>query len=189
MSTRAATADGLAVGHDAVPARRLVPPWLVVSLAVLGVLLAARAVVVEPFSIPSHSMAPTIAQGDHVIVDKLAYRAGGEPSPGDLVVFRAPRTREIMLKRVVALEGQTVEIRDGLLFVDGAKRIEPYADTESIDSVFFGPVTVAHGSVFVLGDNRFDSMDSRRLGSVPVADLIGRARARIWPPSRWGGVS
>jgi signal peptidase I len=189
VSTRAATADGVAVGRDAAPARRRRPGLLLIALAVVGVLLLARALVAEPFSIPSHSMAPAIAQGDHVLVDKLAYRGGGVPSAGDVVAFEAARTGEVMLKRVVARGGQTVEIRDGLLFVDGRRRVEPYANSESIDSVFFGPVRVAQGAVFVLGDNRGDSKDSRKLGSVPVGDVIGRARARIWPPSRWGGIT
>jgi signal peptidase I len=134
-------------------------------------------------------MAPTLTPGDHVLVDKLAYRGAGEPRAGELVVFHAPRTDEIMLKRVVAVGGQTVEIRDGVLVVDGGRPREPYADPDAIDSIFFGPVRVPAGSVFVLGDNRADSEDSRELGAIAVDDLIGRARARIWPPSRWGGTS
>jgi signal peptidase I len=170
----------------AAPARRRRPGVVLALVAALAVVLLLRAVVAEPFGIPSQSMAPTIARGDHVLVDKLAYRGGDLPRHGELVVFHAPRTNEITLKRVVATSGQTVEIRDGLLYVDGRRRREPYTDPDAIDSVFFGPVTVAAGSVFVLGDNRGDSTDSRRFGSVPASELIGRARARIWPPSRWG---
>jgi signal peptidase I len=93
-----------------------------------------------------------------------------------------------MLKRVVASSGQSVAIRDGVLYVDGKRRVEPYADPEAIDSVYFGPVHVASHSVFVLGDNRADSVDSRSFGSVADDEVIGRARARIWPPSRWRGL-
>ena len=168
--------------------RRRRPRLAFVVLGVIGALLLVRALVAEPFSIPSQSMAPTITRGDHVLVDKLAYRGGELPATGELVVFRSPKTDEIMLKRVVALSGQRVEIRDGLLYVDGRRRVEPYTDPDAIDSVFFGPVTVAPRAVFVLGDNRFDSTDSRRYGSVPASALIGRARARIWPPSRWGTI-
>jgi signal peptidase I len=153
----------------------------VVVVAAAGLLLAVRLFVAEPFAIPSQSMAPTLVRGDQVLVDKLA-----SPRVGDLVVFHAPRSGEIMLKRVIARGGDTVAIEDGVLYVDGKRRAEPYTDPDAIDSVYFGPVKVARGSVFVLGDNRADSKDSRSLGSVPVGDVIGRVRARIWPPSRWG---
>jgi len=168
--------------------RRRRPSLLVIGLAIVATLVLARTFVAEPFSIPSQSMSPTVARGDHVLVDKLAYRGEETPRAGDVVVFRAPRTDEIMLKRVVAVGGQAVEIRDGVLFVDGRRRVEPYANADAIDSVFFGPVRVTAGSVFVLGDNRGDSRDSRKLGAVPVDDVIGRARTRIWPPSRWGAI-
>ena len=176
----------MTTGVAARPRRR--PRLALIALAVVGALLLVRGLVAEPFSIPSQSMAPTITRGDHVLVDKLAYRGDDLPAVGELVVFRSPKTDEIMLKRVVALGGQTVEIRDGLLYVDGRRRVEPYTDPDAIDSVFFGPVKVASGGVFVLGDNRFDSTDSRRYGTVPASELIGRARARIWPPSRWGTI-
>jgi signal peptidase I len=170
----------------ALPGRRRLR-WVVPVLVALGVLLAVRLVVAEPFSIPSHSMAPTLASGDHVLVDKLAYR-GASPHRGDLVVFRAPGTEEIMLKRVVAVGGQRVGIEDGVLVVDGRRPSESYTDPDAIDSVFYGPVEVPAGTVFVLGDNRLDSADSRKLGPVPTDSIIGKARTRIWPPSRWGGI-
>jgi signal peptidase I len=157
-----------------------------VALALLvAALLLVRAHVAEPFRIPSDSMAPTLVAGDHVLVDKRAYRDAA-PRRGDLVVFRAPRTGEVLLKRVVAVGGDTVGIEDGVLVVDGRRPREPYADPEAIDSVYFGPVRVRAGTVFVLGDNRADSEDSRDFGAVPARDVIGRVQARIWPPARWG---
>lgn len=149
------------------------------------VIVALRLFVFEPFRIPSDSMAPTLRPGDRVLVDKRAYRGAG-PRRGDLAVFRAPRTGEILLKRVVAIGGDTVGIEDGVLVVDGRRPREPYADPEAIDSVYFGPVRVRPGTVFVLGDNRASSEDSRAFGAVPTGRLIGRVRARIWPPGRWG---
>jgi len=162
---------------------------LTVLLVVVGLLVAARLLVAEPFGIPSDSMAPTLISGDHVVVDKLAYRGDGSARPGQLVVFHAPRTNEVTLKRVVAVGGDKVEIRDGRLLVNGRRRVEPYTDPDAIDSVFFGPVRVPAGTVFVLGDNRGDSADSRRFGPVPTRDVIGRVRARIWPPGRWDVVN
>jgi signal peptidase I len=162
--------------------RRALTALLVVAvIAVVGL----RLFVLEPFRIPSDSMAPTLRPGDQVLVDKRAYRRGG-PRRGELAVFHAPRTGEILLKRVVAVAGDTVGIEDGVLVVDGRRPREPYADPDAIDSVYFGPVRVRPGTVFVLGDNRANSEDSRAFGAVPIGRLIGRVRARIWPPGRWG---
>ena len=168
------------------------PPALTRRRALAGLLALAvvtlvglRLFVLEPFRIPSDSMAPTLRAGDRVLVDKRAYD-GGAPRRGDLAVFRAPRTGEILLKRIVAVGGDTVGIEDGVLVVDGRRPREPYADPDAIDSVYFGPVRVRRGAVFVLGDNRANSEDSRAFGAVPTSRLIGRVRARIWPPARWG---
>jgi signal peptidase I len=139
--------------------------------------LACRALVAEPFSIPSASMAPTLQAGDRVIADKLAYRFGA-PRPGDLAVLEAP-DGEVLAKRIVAVGGQRVEIRDGVLFVDRIPRREPYVDHEMVDGFFFGPARVPSGSVFVLGDNRGNSEDSRDFGAVPREHLIGRVALRI----------
>jgi signal peptidase I len=143
----------------------------------LALLLACRLLVAEPFAIPSASMAPTLQAGDRVIADKLAYRFVA-PRPGDLAVLEAP-DGQVLAKRIVAVGGQRVEIRDGVLFVDRTPRREPYVDHETVDGFFFGPAQVPPGSVFVLGDNRGDSEDSRDFGAVPREHLIGRVVLRI----------
>jgi signal peptidase I len=157
---------------------------LVAGLSVLAaaLLLAVRGVVAEPFAIRSASMSPTLSAGDSVLVDKLA-RA---PSRGALVAFRRPGSGEILLKRVVALAGDRVGLEDGVLVVNGRRVREGYADPDAIDSVYFGPVTVPAARVFVLGDNRANSQDSRDFGAVPTKNIMGRAIARVWPPGRWG---
>ena len=146
-------------------------------------LVVVKVFVVEPFRIPSQSMAPTLRPGDQTLVNKLS---GKTPHRGDLVAFHAPRTGEILLKRVVAVGGDTVGLEDGVLVVDGRKVREPYADPKAIDSVYFGPVKVRPGTMFVMGDNRANSDDSRDFGAVPTGRIIGRAVARVWPPARWG---
>jgi signal peptidase I len=152
-------------------------------LAVL-VLAGVRLLVAEPFAIPSRSMTPTLAPGDHVLVDKVTYRLR-QPRRGDLVAFHRPGAREVFLKRVVALPGQRVGIEDGVLVVDGRPVAEPYVtDRRLVDGVYFGPVTTPAGTVFVMGDRRSDSLDSRNFGAVPRSDIIGRAGVRIWPPGR-----
>jgi signal peptidase I len=150
---------------------------------VLAIVLV-RAFLFEPFRTDGASMLPTLRSGDQVLVDKRAYR-DGLPRRGDLVVFHRPRSGEVTLKRAIGLPGDTVAIEDGFLVVDGRRRHESYADPDAIDSVYFGPVRVRPGTVFVLGDNRADSIDSRDFGAVAQHDLIGRVRGLIWPPSRW----
>jgi|1186.fasta_scaffold146495_1 signal peptidase I len=161
-------------------------PSLFGALAgVLVLLFAVKWFVAEPFSIPASSMAPTLERGDHVVVNKLAYRTG-TPARGDLAVVKAPKTGEALLKRVVGLGGDEIEIRDGVLFVNGRAPREPYVDHKKVDSVYFGPVRVPRDDLFVLGDNRGNSVDSRELGPVPVSDTIGRVDLRVWPLSAVG---
>jgi len=164
------------------PARRRRPSATVVGIALFAVLIAVRIFVAEPFKIPSDSMAPTLRPGDQTLVEKVA----GAPRRGQLVAFHRPGASEVLLKRVVAVGGDTVGLEDGLLVVNGRTVREPYANTKSQDGIYFGPVRVAAGTVFLMGDNRGVSEDSRDFGAVPVRDVIGRAVARLWPPGRWG---
>ena len=162
----------------AAPGRRAGRRWTVVCLLLpLALLLGCRLLVAEPFSIPSTSMEPTLHAGDRVIANKLAYRLGA-PRAGELAVLEAP-DGELLAKRIVAVGGQRVEIRDGVLFVDRIPRREPYVDHSRVDGFFFGPASVPEGSVFVLGDNRGDSEDSRDFGAIPREHLIGRVVLRI----------
>jgi signal peptidase I len=151
-------------------------------LVPLLVLVLCRGFVMEPFGIPSESMEPTLDPGDRVIANKLAYRFGS-PHVGDVAVLNGP-DGEVFAKRIVALGGARVEIRDGVLFVDRRPRREPYVDYSRVDGFFFGPARVPQGAVFVLGDNRGDSEDSRDFGPIPVDHLIGRVDVRIPSLSR-----
>lgn len=143
----------------------------------LGGLLALRLWVVEPITVSSDSMEPTVAAGSIVWLNKAGPRLAGV-QPGQLVVFNGPDDGEmpneaVLLKRVVAIEGQTVAIRDGVLFVDGAEATEPFVNQRTIDGVYFGTVTVPSGQLFVLGDNRESSVDSRDFGPIPVSVVQG----------------
>jgi signal peptidase I len=148
-------------------------------LAVLAVVGVVRVFVVEPFYVPTPSMAPTLRPGAHAFASKLAYRFGS-PHRGDVVVLRRPRQgSELLVKRVVGLPGQRVEVRDGVLVVDRVRQREPYVDRRRVDSTFFGPVTVPPDHVFVMGDNRANSVDSRVFGPVPESDLLGKVFAHV----------
>ncbi|MDX6562563.1 MAG: signal peptidase [Gaiellales bacterium] len=162
------------------------PRAVLLAAGVLLLLVGAvilRAYVAEPFAIPTESMAPTLRPGDHVLVEKLSYRFGS-PRRGDLVVFAAPDGGALSVKRIVGLAGDRVAIEDGVLAVNGKLRREPYVDHGSMDSVYFGPVVVPRGDVFVMGDNRADSHDSRDYGAVPRRSLVGRVLVTLWPVVR-----
>jgi signal peptidase I len=154
-------------------------------LVLLLLLLAARAWVAEPVRIPTSSMARTLLPGEHVLVDKVSPHARAWRH-GDIVMFRAPGTGQLTVKRLVGLPGDRLAIRDGVLVVNGARVAEPYVAPGAIDSVFFGPTLVQPGEVFVLGDNRRNSLDSRDYGPVPVDALEGRVLLVLWPPARVG---
>jgi signal peptidase I len=170
------------------PTRRRRPigsrTWPRVALISLLVLIAVRVFVAEPVRIPSSSMRPTVVAGEHVLVDRLTYRLRA-PRRWELVVFDLP-DGQLGLKRVVGLPGDRVALRDGALVIDGRRVEEDYVDYESVDATFFGPVTVPRGQLFVLGDRRANSEDSRDFGPVPLANVVGRAVLVVWPPENIG---
>lgn len=145
-----------------------------------------RPFVGEAFVIPSESMVPTLEVGDRVIVAKFVYRFS-EPHRGDIVVFEGVGGEtENLIKRVVGVAGDDVRMQDGVLFVNRKPQKEPYLNAESPSSDSFAPVVVPEGHVFVMGDNRGNSADSRVFGPVPLENLKGKALLRFWPVSKIG---
>ena len=137
------------------------------------------ALVAHPVRVQAHSMEPTYRPGDHLLV--RSWGAGRDlPRRGDVVVVQVPDGGDLV-KRVAAVAGDEVGIADGLLVVDGVEVKEPYLDQASVDGTWFGPVVVPPGHVFVLGDHRGDSVDSRRFGPIPVSAVRGTVVARLWP--------
>jgi signal peptidase I len=175
VPVRAAPADGTTAGRSAV-GRRWRP--VVVVLVLVAVVVAARLTVCDPLRVSSGSMAPTVCTGDVVVIDHLAPRRGLDV--GDIVTFPSPVTGAEQIKRVVARGGQSVAIADAVLQVDGRPVAEPYVDAASIDGVYFGPVTVPEGTVFLMGDDREVSVDSRAYGPVPVGQVDGRLVTTLW---------
>jgi signal peptidase I len=154
--------------------------WIAL-LAVVATVVLLRAFVVAPARVSSDSMAPTLSHGAVVLVDRLSPHVTGLHR-GELVVFHAPGSDGPVLKRLVATAGDVVEIRDAYLFVNGRRLPEPQVDHERVDGVYFGPVQVPAGQLFVLGDNRANSEDSADYGPVKESAVIGRAMVRVWPP-------
>jgi len=155
---------------------------LVVVLVVAAAVLVLRAVVVDVRQVDGGSMAPTLRDGDLVVVDLLTPSLFGV-GPGDVVVLRVPGGEEVV-KRVVAVGGQEISIAGAMLLVDGRVVDEPQVDREAMDGVLLGPLVVPQGSVYVLGDDRRVSVDSRDLGPLDAGVVVGRV---LWPPT--GGSS
>jgi signal peptidase I len=130
------------------------------------------------------SMEPSLHTDQRLVVEKLSYRLH-DPQRGDVVVLRMPeRGPELLIKRVIALSGETIEVRDGEVFVDGVSLQEPYLSRPTNGS--YGPQQVPVGQIFVMGDNRGASNDSRVFGPVDRTRIIGRAWVSYWPPEAIG---
>ncbi|GAB4562763.1 MAG: signal peptidase I [Anaerolineae bacterium] len=132
------------------------------------------------------SMEPNLHTDQRLVVEKISYRLHF-PQRGDIVVIRVPgHSRELLIKRVIALPGETVEIRDGVVYIDGEPLDEPYVIYRSHETL--APRTVPPLSVFVMGDNRSASNDSRVFGPIHRDNIVGRAWISYWPPSLIGWV-
>jgi len=147
-----------------------------------------RPFVVEAFFIPSESMIPTLRVGDRVLVNKFIYRFA-EPERGDIIVFESVEGgSEDLIKRIVGVPGDRISVRGGKLLVNGELQREPYVNRRFPDRSFYAPTTVPEDHVFVMGDNRANSRDSRFFGPVPEKKIEGEAFLRFWPPDRIGGL-
>jgi signal peptidase I len=133
----------------------------------------------EPFAVRSDSMTPTLRSGDQILAEKLSPRLH-RIDRGDVVVLDAPGTDELVVKRVVGVGGDEVGLSDGRLVVNGHRVHESYVDLDTVDGVYFGPVVVPSGTVFVMGDHRAVSVDSRDFGAVPEGRVVGRMVLKLW---------
>jgi signal peptidase I len=197
-------------------ARRNAVEWVVVVAGALLVAVIIKTFLFQAFYIPSVSMEPTLKVGDRVLVNKLSYKLH-DVHRGDIVVFERPPTSpqtvegcdgqpvtitpqksteavHDLIKRVVAVGGETVESRGGRVFINGAPLSEPYllagASTPSFEPSAFPTqcIRVPKGDVFVLGDNRINSAASNRFGPISENLIVGRAFIRVWPLGSIGGI-
>ena len=186
-------------------------PVLILVALVVAVLI--KTFFVQAFFIPSGSMIPTLEIDDRVMVNKLSYTFG-EPDRGDIVVFDSPFAAasddesfissawtavkeslgiqtalvpDDLIKRIMALPGETIEIRDNTVFIDGGAVDEPYL-SPGVIMQDFGPQTIPEDMVFVMGDNRGSSHDSRKFGAIPHDSIVGRAFVLLWPFDRFGSL-
>lgn len=159
-------------------------------VAIALVFLFIRPFVVQAFFIPSPSMCPTLLEGDHILVNKFIYHFR-EPRAGEIVVFKAPPEasddgiERDFIKRLVAVPGDTIEVKAGHLYRNGKRQKEPYLLEQEINYTM-KPFKVPNGKLFVLGDNRNDSKDSHWWGALDRRRVIGKAMVTFWPLKRSG---
>ena len=161
---------------------------IILAVAFALVFGFVRPFVLEAFYIPSESMVPTLLVGDRVFVNKFIYRFA-EPERGDIVVFESVNGgEEDLIKRIVALPGDEIEVGNGVLLMNGEEQREPYLNREMSFADSYRPTEVPEGHVFVMGDNRATSADSRVFGPLPIENIEGEAFMRFWPPLRIGSL-
>lgn len=167
--------------------RKELKEWaLTLGVAVAASLLIQNYAVAQTV-VRNVSMQDTLVVGQRLIEDKLSYRFV-EPKRGDIVIINGPESELRLVKRVVAVAGDTIEIKDGRLVLNGIPQQEPYAKGRTLPLGMELPYTVPEGHVFVMGDNREHSMDSREFGPVALSSLEGRAVFRLWPLSQFGAL-
>ena len=170
--------------------------FVICVAVVLAAAWGIRAYVIEPFEVPSASMETTIMTGDRLFAEKVSYHFS-DVQPGDIVVFSDPQVpSRVLVKRVIATEGQTVSMSGGVLYIDGVVQSEPYTTGETYPlsqtagnvSISY-PYTVPKGEVWVMGDNRENSSDSRYFGPIDSNTIFGKAVLIYWPLDRIGLLS
>ena len=180
-----------------------IPRWALAILAVAGALIlffVIRPLILPTYFIPSQAMAPTIVEGDRVVGHKFSTNA----DRGDVIIFDGESVSSVasqnVIKRVVATGGETVEFRDGMVFVDGVEIYEPYVLEENSTRTRAVPIpgcdgeaandrcVVPDGYVFVLGDNRLNSQDSRVFGPVPNDAITAKVFMKVLPFGDIGGI-
>src|ERR1700756_4123795 len=155
----------------------------------LGLALVIIVFLYQPVKVEGTSMAPLLSDQERIFINKFVYRFE-DIHRGDVVVFWYPLDRsKSFIKRVIGLPGETVEIRQGAVYVDGKLIPEPYVPAQYEDLSDFGPVTVKPDSYFVMGDHRISSNDSRVFGPVESRYIYGRAVFAYWPVDHFGSLS
>ena len=168
--------------------------FVVMLAIVLGGAFLLRTYVVAPYEIPSSSMETTIMVGDKVFSEKVSYYSGSV-QPGDIVTFKDPEVpSRTLIKRCIATAGQTVDLVDGVVYVDGEPQADSFAQglsyplTPAVGVEVVYPYTVPEGCIWVMGDNRENSQDSRYFGAVPESSVSGHAFFVYWPLDRMGAL-
>lgn len=165
-------------------ARSAVREMVETIIFTLVIYVLVRTFVFENYRVVGHSMVPTLEDNQFLVVSKLDYRLH-EPHRGDIIVFRDPRDPDRkLIKRIVGLPGETVDVRNGQVFINERRLDEPYIP--SLGRYNQPPVPIPGDQYYVLGDNRNNSSDSHNWGTLPEDKIVGKAWLSYWPPELWG---
>ncbi|MGC2718083.1 MAG: signal peptidase I [Candidatus Acidiferrales bacterium] len=169
--------------------RRELRSWTRDLAVALGLALVIIIFLYQPVKVEGTSMAPLLSDQEHIFINKIVYRF--EPiDRGDVVVFWYPLDRsKSFIKRVVALPGETLEIRFGHVYINGKEVAEPYVPANYLDGSSYGPVQIPAGNYFVMGDHRDSSNDSRVFGPVGRPYIYGKAVFAYWPVDHFGSLT
>lgn len=162
--------------------------WLRDLLIAVGLAVIIIVFLYQPVKVEGTSMAPLLSDQERIFINKFVYKFESIHR-GDVVVFWYPFDRtKSFIKRVVALPGELVEIRNGRVFVNDKELDEPYVPAQFADTTTYGPTRIPEGRYFVMGDHRASSNDSRVFGAVPADSIYGKAVFSYWPVERFGAI-
>lgn len=168
--------------------KKILKEFLVYAIIILAAVISAisiRIFIFEPFIVPTPSMEPKLEIGDKVIINKLAYKLG-PIKRGDIAAFHSPIEEKDLVKRVIAIGGDEITLTsEGEIFINEEKITEDYLPEDQNIFYINQTVVINEGEVFVMGDNRNNSFDSRFFGTIPENDVFGKFVIIYWPPSRW----
>jgi signal peptidase I len=178
----------VAAGKEApkVSVAREVVEWVVTLAVAVGLALCVHAWVGELITVSGPSMQPNLWDYEKVLVGKLEYDFS-KPKRGDIVIVKFPDRTEDIIKRVIATEGERISVSGGSVYINGSRLDEPYILEPVIGDM--AEQIVPPGTIFVMGDNRNDSHDSRAVGPIALDKVIGRAYAIVWPTDKWAKLT
>lgn len=170
--------------HARRSAAREITEWIITLALAVALALSVNTWVGGLITVKGQSMEPTLLDDDRVLIGKLEYRLSG-PKRGDIVIVRYPNRSENIIKRVIATAGERVAVSAGSVYINGRKLDEPYIFEPMTED--YPETTVPEGTIFVMGDNRNYSLDSRdsSVGPVPLTKVLGKVYLLAWPPGRW----
>lgn len=161
--------------------------WIETIAIALLIAFLIRNFLFQPYRVQMGSMLPTLKENNLIIVNKITYRLN-DPKRGDIVVFHPPNgSKSPYVKRIIALPGETIEIRNGEILINGIPIEEDYISIATPG--VYGPLTLGKDEYFVMGDHRNNSLDSREFGPISKESIIGKAALVFWPPSAFAILS
>ena len=166
---------------------REIKEWSIALVAAVIIAMLIQTYIYAQSEVHNVSMQNTLVAGQRLIEDKWTYRFH-MPRHGDIVIINEPESEVRLVKRVIALPGDHLDVREGFVYLNGEQVKEPYSKGLTNTGRYSLPITIAQGQLFVMGDNRENSYDSREFGPIAITSIEGRAVFRIWPLAVFGGL-